>query len=443
MKIRKSSNRSVRAARSGSAGREVLSNGWVIQKIGNRWYLLSRDEFSKYEDHLSDFPKDLMVDSFPTKVSLIQHFLREPAYKGMFEEFGYSLDENWNVVRSSLNSSVRAIRTSRVMAARGYNDDTVYVIFRKVRVDGQWIPCAFWYSSGQSLNFGRIYVIEPETYGGYICEEADMSYYNASKKLTPADDGYDDLKEYTYDWLSDHGDGHGGFKNIVERQRVDYNGLHNSWYRDTIRNDSSVGASRKITKRPIKAGRQVITNYLNFSELDEEQKQQAVEKFLESGDAYDRYSEDMMYWYDENLKELADEYSNKYGLTIHEDKLYWESNSQGPYPKWDLSYVFGDIDEGSYLVKFYGKGTDVEVDGSIYAQGEDGEWYYEDEFDENNAPDAVKPKIEAAQRFIDEVWSRIEDVCRDYPDEDWCYETLEANDYEFQVDDDGNVVKMS
>ena len=131
------------------------------------------------------------------------------------------------------------IKRKPVMASSGYNDDTVFVIFRKVRVDGQWVPVAFWYSSGQTLNYGRLYAIMPE-FGGYTCEEADMGFYNASKKLTPADPGYDDLKEYTYDWLSDHGDGQGGFKKIVERQRVDYNGLRNSWYRDTIPDDDSV-----------------------------------------------------------------------------------------------------------------------------------------------------------------------------------------------------------
>ena len=203
-------------------------------------------------------------------------------------------------------------------------------------------------------------------------------------------------------------------------------------------------ATRPVrASRPIRAARQKIINYLNFSELDDAQKEQAVEVFRESGTAYEWYSEDQMYWYEENLKELADEYSKKYGLIIHEDKIYWESNSQGPYPKWDLSYVFGDIDEESYLIKFYGRGTDVEVDGSIYSQGEDGEWYFDEEFDETDAPEVAKPKIEAAQRFIDEVWDRIESVCSDYPDDEWCYDTLEANDYEFEVDANGDVIGMA
>lgn len=167
---------------------------------------------------------------------------------------GYSLDDidhevNYNSDGTAkghdetswceIEASTKTSRRKSVMASRGYNDDTVYVIFRKVRVEGQWVPVAFWYSSGQTLNYGRLYAIMPE-FGGYTCEEADMSFYNGSKKLTPADPGYDDLKAYTYDWLSDHGDGQGGFKKIVERQRVDYNGLRTSWYRDTIPDDDSV-----------------------------------------------------------------------------------------------------------------------------------------------------------------------------------------------------------
>lgn len=195
------------------------------------------------------------------------------------------------------------IKRKPVMAARGYNDDTVYVIFRKIRVEGQWIPCAFWYSSGQTVNYGRLYVIEPE-FGGYICEEADMSYYNASKKLTPADPEYDDLKAYTYDWLSDHGDGQGGFKNIVERQRVDYNALRNSWYRDTIPDDDSVEysvhSSTGVKKRPVTAS--VKYNVIEDDSLD------IVDVFDNLEDAIAK----------------AKEHSSKYGVDVIVEREYTE-----------------------------------------------------------------------------------------------------------------------
>lgn len=285
MRIKKTSKRPVKASKHMKLGRKITASAdrkipydlVSMAAILRDWADMPRDAYASDEHKLL---ADIADTLYNVGKESAKTFRKEYAelYKQYGEAYFDQVLEDMSALDSQVSSKnieelvedyedrldsgigaatkIRASRASRVMAARGYNDDTVYVIFRKVKVDGQWIPCAFWYSSGQSLNFGRIYVIEPETYGGYICEEADMSYYNASKKLTPADDGYDDLKEYTYDWLSDHGDGQGGFKNIVERQRVDYNGLHNSWYRDTIPNDSSVGASRRIAKRrAVKASR--------------------------------------------------------------------------------------------------------------------------------------------------------------------------------------------
>ena len=200
-------------------------------------------------------------------------------------------------------------------------------------------------------------------------------------------------------------------------------------------------ATRPVrASRPIRAARQKIINYLNFSELDDAQKEQAVEVFRESGTAYEWYSEDQMYWYEENLKELADEYSKKYGLTIHEDKLYWQSNSQGPYPEWNLENVFDTFSWGDLEISFWGKGTDVRYSVEQY-NPETG--YMEDDVDDSEMSETARAVVAAAQEFIDEVWDRIESVCRDYPDDEWCYDTLEANDYEFEVDANGDVVGMA
>ena len=128
-------------------------------------------------------------------------------------------------------------KKNRVTAASNYRDpDTVYVVFRKC-YDSEsktWLPTAFWYSTGQSMTFGRIYFIEAD-YSGYdgeprfYSDEADMSWYNGSKRLLPTDEGYEDLREYVYDWLSF--DGKEGFKKIVERQRVDNDMLSQIWNR--------------------------------------------------------------------------------------------------------------------------------------------------------------------------------------------------------------------
>ena len=200
-------------------------------------------------------------------------------------------------------------------------------------------------------------------------------------------------------------------------------------------------ATRPVrASRPIRAARQKIINYLNFSELDDAQKEQAVEVFRESGTAYEWYSEDQMYWYEENLKELADEYSKKYGLTIHEDKLYWQSNSQDPYPEWNLENVFDTFSWGDLEISFWGKGTDVRCSVEQY-NPETG--YMEDDVDDSEMSETARAVVAAAQEFIDEVWDRIESVCSDYPDDEWCYDTLEANDYEFEVDANGDVIRMA
>lgn len=202
-------------------------------------------------------------------------------------------------------------------------------------------------------------------------------------------------------------------------------------------------ATRPVrASRRIRAARQEIIDYLNFSELNDEQREQAVQVFIESGRASEWYSDDEMMWYEENLHEMARDAERKSGLVINEKKLYWESNSQGPYPEWDLSTVFPAYDGGSFDIYFYGRGTDVEAQVTTYRE-EDGDWVFDADYDETDAPDFAMNIINVAQQFIDKVCDYIDDVCNSYPDDDWCYETLEANDYEFRVDSDGDVIGMA
>ena len=224
------------------------------------------------------------------------------------------------------------IKRKPVMASRSYGDDTVFVIFRKVRADGQWVPCAFWYSSGQTLNYGRLYVIEPE-FNGYVCEEVDMSYYNASRKLTPEDPGYDDLKSYTYDFLSDHGDGQGGFKNIVERQRVDYNALRNSWYRDTIPDEDyveySVRSSTTAEKRPIKAAAEGHDPW----SLIEQDREKVIKEWSETYDGTPTTSWD-----------------NIFDNVLEDFKRYADDEASGNILD---DFIESDFDEYDMLTEFY------------------------------------------------------------------------------------------
>lgn len=179
-----------------------------------------------------------------------------------------------------------------------------------------------------------------------------------------------------------------------------------------------------------------------------EQQKQAIKVFLD-GPAYEWYSEDMMEWWNEQSRIDADEFAKKSGIDVDVDKLYWEESSQGPYPKWDLAKVFGEygdeVNGVEFSFGFYGS-LDVDYDDLAIDDGSGWVFYNntknlrEDGFDD--VADIVEAKTAEVQEFIDQIWSLIKDVCTSYPDEDWCRDMLEANDYEFRIDEDGDVVEM-
>lgn len=130
MKIKRSNHKPITAASlkrraiKASSGQEILDNGWVIQRIGRKWYFMSADEYAKYANHLEDYPKDLMVDDFPSKQALIQSYMREPFYKHMFEESGFvgNGKDIWDSDKFVRNKSVKASSNSkrrRITAAEG------------------------------------------------------------------------------------------------------------------------------------------------------------------------------------------------------------------------------------------------------------------------------------------------------------------------------------
>lgn len=201
-----------------------------------------------------------------------------------------------------------------------------------------------------------------------------------------------------------------------------------------------------------------------FAELTDAQKAQAVE--LAGSDR--KLSEIIYSWYDEvimedyhhDVQELADDLTSKTGIGVNTDKLYWGSNSQGPYPEWELFDVLDmydspeDSDSMLYQIKFAGGGTDVFsdtcVDLFIPDDGESlgwegGEWYDgiscdEESLREEGADDTtiaeILEKIEAVQEFIDSVWRLINHVCTDFPDDEWIAKAMEVSDFEFLVDGD-------
>lgn len=188
----------------------------------------------------------------------------------------------------------------------------------------------------------------------------------------------------------------------------------------------------KATSRPVKAARTETIQYLNFNEMSDEQKDQAVKLFVESDTAYQWHSEDMMEYYRSSVEMFASDLTENTGIQVDTKKLHWGSNSQGPYPEWHLSAVFGEQDFGDYSIDFYGESTDIYAD------------CYDAAGDEmSSIPEDAQAKIDAAQVFMDDVWQLINEVCQSYPTEEWAYDMLEANDYEFRVDAEGNVVSMA
>ena len=217
-----------------------------------------------------------------------------------------------------------------------------------------------------------------------------------------------------------------------------------------VRASRPIRASRR-TRKSIKASEWDDNKILRFSELTPEQQQQAVDIFTESTTAYEWYSDDQMDMYQEQVRIDADELTKNTGIAVNADKLYWNESSQGPYPQWRLQDVFdeyegtGDGTDFSFTV--YGESTTVYI-GTIwvYDEGAWDQYYDSDELREegyNEIADIVDEKLAAAQAFIDEVWSLIKDVCWSFPDDEWCYDTLEANDYEFEVDANGDVIGMA
>ena len=191
-----------------------------------------------------------------------------------------------------------------------------------------------------------------------------------------------------------------------------------------------------------------IGDILDFDELNEAQKQYVVNHIDRMPDLYSIlsqwYDDELMDLYQYDLTDLTDEYKQRLGLSIKSDRLYWQSSSQGPYPDWDLESVLDNatIDTengGNVYIVFYGSSTDVHTYITVEWINADG--YYESEEDlevedlhnpDYNLTDADIAKIEAvidgAQEYIDNVWRLVHDVCTSYPDNDWLYNTMEANE---------------
>ena len=194
-----------------------------------------------------------------------------------------------------------------------------------------------------------------------------------------------------------------------------------------------------------------IGDIVSFNELNDAQKEYVVNhagEWRQLDWIWEFYNEGLMDWYQERKDEIVNKYNEKYGFDINGDKIYWQSNSQGPYPEWRLDEIFdavyvNDANDSEATIEFSGKSTDPDRNYSIdlyyYDMDEYEDWVHdygldiddlrnpEYHLDESFIAD-ISNIIEGAQAFIDEIWGLINEVCTSYPDDDYIYQELEYDD---------------
>lgn len=200
----------------------------------------------------------------------------------------------------------------------------------------------------------------------------------------------------------------------------------------------SVNSSRRRTMNRRKLNSARSLEIYSFSELNEAQKDYVVKNVMNTflGESiWELFNETIMEQYYYDVSELAREYESKisselgFDFNIDESKLYWQSNSQGPYPEWDLGQVFEDVTLLEGDIGFDGR--TLNVDKAVWVSDESDDPQAQEDL--NRTADYL---AETLQGFINEVWSLINEVCQDYPDEDYIYGDLETNDF-------GNFVVLS
>ena len=155
----------------------------------------------------------------------------------------------------------------------------------------------------------------------------------------------------------------------------------------------SVNSNRRRVmnrRRMLNSGRQrlncaaEIGDIVDFTELNEAQQNYVVQnwyKWRELDWIREFFDENIMETYHYDVEQLAKECTEKlfndFGvqLDINTDKIYWQSNSQGPYPEWKLSEIFDDCtvavmggvgDESEFVDITFANNSSYDVDKSVY-----------------------------------------------------------------------------
>lgn len=241
---------------------------------------------------------------------------------------------------------------------------------------------------------------------------------------------WDIEKEYSYG-IASLGSKFENFKTAKAAQRFFENYIDDLAEEDDDGIESACGKkSVKASRRPVKAARTL--DIYTWEELTPEQQDYVIQNWSDmrklADVIYEWYNDDIMFAYQDEKQYIADKYANQYGLSINPDKLYWQSNSHGPYPEWDLSQVFDEyqLNDGTEIY-FYGRGLDVEAETDSWGE-------------EVESPE-IDEVVGHAQEYIDEMWKYINDVCQAYPDDEWVEGTFESNPdaFEFIITDSGEV----
>lgn len=333
-----------------------------------------------------------------------------------------------------------------------------WAIYIDKYVDGEWVESfketdvydmAFGISAAcgkKSVKAGKIlfpWAMVGRFADGYTCEVAGDSEAECVEKLGNMQDKHGELEFYSgiddddYDASGrriEHGSNFRSSDDLLRDLEDDVE--RRTWY-DSVYTSKRfcVKSSKCITvpkskRKPVKAARSL--DIYTWGELTPEQQEYVIQNWSDMRKLaeviYEWYDDDIMFVYQEEKQYIADKYADQYGLSINPDKLYWQSNSQGPYPEWDLSQVFDEyqLNDGTEIY-FYGRGLDVEAETDSWGE-------------EVESPE-IDEVVGHAQEYIDEMWGYINDVCQSYPDDEWVRDTFDANpdSVEFTVSENGEV----
>lgn len=223
-----------------------------------------------------------------------------------------------------------------------------------------------------------------------------------------------------------------------------------------------------------------------YSELNQAQKDYVLsnwDKWSELNWLWESYNEYIMDWYNYELAELTDKFKAEVkanvgvDIDVNTDKIYWQSNSQGPYPEWRFDEIFDEITYApngeagpiAYVqleesenrrsrlndvtVLFNLEYRDTDEDGKSYWTSDD---YLEiaDLFNGNGEPNylGVTEQFEnglvkltqLGTEYMQKVWNLIRETDSSYPEWSWVDEELEAFSYDdiatFEIIDDNTAI---